>query len=162
MSTRLVLTVVLGALSATACNPFSRGQAVRVSTDDPTMNTAWHGTLVSPVSLAGAVQMTGTALMAPDVDSTRTTVNVSLANAAPGGLHPWEVREGRCGSALDRGVFGSRDKYSPLKVDREGHATGNATVPVTISGRANYAVVVYASDANSMIVACGNMAPPAR
>ncbi|HSH75993.1 MAG TPA: hypothetical protein VLA09_09955 [Longimicrobiales bacterium] len=161
MTTNRVLATVLVLISAAACNTFNRGQAVRMSTQDTELNTRWHASLVSPASLAGAVQMSGSASMAPADDSMRTVVALSLANAAPGGLHPWEARLGQCGMTTDYGVFGVSDEYGTMKIDSDGNAIGSVTVsrPTPVSG--DYFVAVYASDANRMVVACGNLAPPA-
>jgi len=163
MSTNRFLTIMLCAFSATACNPFNRGQAVEVSAGDATLNSTWHANLASPASLAGVVQMNGSASMAPDPDGTHTVINVSLANASPGGLHPWEAREGQCSPGSDYGVLGSSDAYGQMKVDSDGRASGKATVPMRIPRSGSYFVVVYASEANSgMVVACGNLAAPTR
>jgi hypothetical protein len=163
VSKHRLLTIMLCGFFATACNPFHRNQAVKVSADDATLNSTWHANLASPATLAGAVQMNGSASMAPDPDGTRTVVNISLANASPGGLHPWEVREGQCGPGSDYGVFGTSDAYEQIKVDSDGRASGKAVVPVRIPGSGDYFAVVYASEANSrMVVACGNLAPPTR
>ena len=40
----------------------------------------------------------GSATMAPGANSETTTLSLSLANATPGGVHPWEVRHGQCGA----------------------------------------------------------------
>jgi hypothetical protein len=157
------LTIMLCAFSATACNPFHRGQAVEMSPGDATLNSTWHANLASPASLAGAVQMNGSASMAPDPDGTHTVINVALGNASPGGLHPWEAHEGQCSPGFDYGVFGASDAYDQIKVDSDGRASGTATIPMRIPRSGGYFVVVYASEANSrMIVACGNLAPPTR
>lgn len=163
MFTKRFSAVLLCALSATACNPFHRGQAVEVSAGDATLNSRWHANLASPASLAGAVQMTGSASMAPDRDGTGTLVDISLANASPGGLHPWAAHEGQCSPGRDYGVFGPSDAYGRMKVDSDGRATAKAAVPLRIPVSGGYFVVVYASEANSrMVVACGNLAPPTR
>jgi hypothetical protein len=47
------------AVALVGCNPFTRSQAVEVSAADLNLNTRWHGTLASPASLAGVVQMSG-------------------------------------------------------------------------------------------------------
>ncbi len=107
--------IMLSILATTACNPFHRGQAVEVSAGDATLNSTWHANLASPASLAGVVQMNGSASMAPDASGTRTVVVLSLANATPGGLHPWEVHEGQCGASTDYGVFGSSAAYKPVQ-----------------------------------------------
>ncbi len=163
MSKNRFLALALCALSATACNPFSRGQAVKVSAGDATLNSTWHANLASPASLAGAVQMKGSASMAPDPDGTHTVVNVSLANASPGGLHPWEAHRGQCSPGADYGVWGASDAYGRMKVDGDGEASGKASIPMQTPSSGDYFVVVYASEANSrMVVACGNLAPPTR
>lgn len=162
MSTNRFLATALVLLSATACNPFNRGGAVRLSTQDTELNTRWHASLVSPASLAGAVQMSGWASMAPAPDSMHTVVTLSLANAAPGGLHPWQAHLGRCGMPTDNGVFGSSDEYGAMQIDSDGHASGSVTVSRHTPVTGDYFVVVYASDANKMVVACGNLAPPAQ
>jgi hypothetical protein len=100
--------------------------------------------------------------MAPAPDSTRTVVSLSLANAAPGGLHPWEARLGQCGMATDYGVFGSSDEYGSMKIEADGRANGSVTVSRLTPATGDYFVAVYASDANRMVVACGNLAPPAQ
>lgn len=158
-----ILPLALALLAATACNPFQRTPAVAVSTEDAMLNTRWHANLASPASLAGAVQMQGSASMAPDGSGTGTVVLVDLANASPGGLHPWEMQRGRCGSGTSYGVFGASDGYSALEVDSRGHAAGRATIPIRAPDSGDYFVVVYASQGNaSTVVACGNLAPPTR
>jgi hypothetical protein len=157
------LTVVLSVLATAACNPFHRGQAVQMSTEDATLNTRWHANLASPATLAGVVQMSGSASMAPDADNTHTTVTVDLANASPGGVHPWEAHMGQCGTGMDYGIFGLRDEYKPLEVDSDGHASAHATLALQTPRSGGYFVVVRASEANfGTIVSCGNLAPPTR
>lgn len=161
MSASRLLTVTLAVLATAACNPFNRGQAVEVTTADATLNTRWHANLASPATLAGAVQMSGSASMAPDQDGGLTNVTIDLANASPGGLHPWGMHQGRCGSGGDRGVFGSTDAYEALTVDGDGRARGTATIALQTPRSGDYFVVIYASQANDrMIVACGNLAAP--
>jgi hypothetical protein len=85
MSTYRLLTLALFAVALTACNPFRSNQAVEVSTKDQNLNSRWHGNLATPASLAGIVQMNGSASMAPGSKSGNTTVALDLANATPGG-----------------------------------------------------------------------------
>jgi hypothetical protein len=162
MNTNRFLATALVLLAATACNPFNRGGAVRMSTQDTELNTRWHASLVSPARLAGAVQMSGSASMAPAPVGTETVLTLSLANAAPGGLHPWEARLGQCGMVTDRGVFGSTAEYGTVTVDSDGTASASVTVSRRTPATGDYFVAVYASDANRMVVACGNLAPPAQ
>jgi hypothetical protein len=114
---------------------------VQVSAGDVNVNSRSNGTLATPANLAGAVQMKGAATMTPGSNGGRTSVNVNLSNATPGGLHPGQLHRGQCGA--DEGVVGGSDAYKTLKVDKY--------------------VSVGASGANpETIVACGNLAPPSR
>ncbi|HET6946402.1 MAG TPA: hypothetical protein VFJ45_01165 [bacterium] len=159
MSPRLLITLAI-VLSA-ACGAFRQDPAVQVSAQDATLNSRWHANLASPASLAGAVQMNGSASMAPSPDGTGTEITLSLANASPGGVHPWAVHWGQCGSGMDDGVFGPSEAYDALEVESDGRATGTATVAVRTPRTGSYFVVVRASSANSgTIIACGNLAPP--
>lgn len=163
MSPRWLLTIPLLLVPTAACNPFYRTPPVQVADDDGALNTRWHATLASPASLAGAIQMNGSATMAPGADASSTTITINLANASPGGVHPWAAHWGQCGTANDGGVFGSPEAYAPLTVSSDGQATGTASVPLATPSTGRYFVVVLASEANrGMIVACGNLAPPTR
>jgi hypothetical protein len=163
MFTFRLVSVTLTLLATAACNPFNRGQAVEMTTADATLNTRWHANMASPASLAGAVQMSGSASMAPDATGDHTIVGVALANASPGGLHPWEMHRGHCGGGGDFGVFGPGDAYRAIAVDSEGHANGEANIALQTPRSGDFFVVVYAAAANrSTVVACGNLAPPTR
>jgi hypothetical protein len=155
--------VVAGALALGACNPLrsplKQQPVVQVTANDANVNSRWHGTLASPSNLAGAVQMTGQISMSPGSNAGNTNVALLLANASPGGLHPWQLHRGQCG--MDEGVFGSADAYKSLKVDENGRATGSASVPLAMPSDGRYFVSVGASGANAeTIVACGNLAAP--
>jgi hypothetical protein len=157
------LTVTAGTLALAACNPFrsplKQAPVVQVSTRDANVNSRWHGTLTSPSSLAGAVQMQGSAAMTPGSNSGNTYVSVDLANASPGGVHPWQLHRGQCG--MDDGIFGTADAYKALKVDEKGRATSSVTVPLAMPTDGRFYVSIGASAANpEMIVACGNLASP--
>ena len=159
MYTHRVLMLAVSTFALTSCNPFRHDSAVQVSTKDENLNSRWHASLATPAELAGAVQMNGSASMAPGTKSGTTTVVLDLANATPGGLHPWQLHLGQCGS--DEGVFGAADLYHAAKVGRDGHATSSATVPIQTPTTGSYFVIVRASAANdAMTVACGNLAPP--
>src|SRR4051812_20522586 len=109
----LYTVVVTGALALVACNPFrspmKQDPVVQVSNRDANVNARWHGTLTSPSNLAGAVQMTGSVSMSPNNNASNTNVYLDLANASPGGMHPWQIHRGQCGT--DEGVFGSASDY---------------------------------------------------
>lgn len=152
-----------GVLALAACNPLrsplNHAPDVQVRTSDVNVNSRWHGELTSPSNLAGAVQMNGQISMTPDRNADRTNVALVLANASPGGQHPWQVHRGQCGA--DDGVFGSASDYKTLKVDDHGRASATATVPIVMPREGSYFVSVGASEANpTTIVACGNFAAP--
>jgi len=159
MSPHPLLAVALALVLSTAC--MHQDPVVRVSAQDATLNTRWHANLASPAILAGAVQMNGSASMAPSSDSSSTDITIALANASPGGLHPWAVHRGQCGAGADHGAFGPREAYGTLTVGSDGQANGFATVSLRAPRTGNYFAVVHASVANAeTIVACGNLAPP--
>jgi hypothetical protein len=148
--------VGLPAVAIAACNPFH--QSVKMN-QDAAYNERWHGTLTSPSFLAGAVQIQGTASMAPGTEG-KTTVSVRVTNATPGGVHPWEVHRGQCGA--DQGVFGSMDEYKAIKVGGDGEGQASATIPIPTPTFGNYFVLLHASAGNrETVIACGNLAPPA-
>jgi hypothetical protein len=154
-----LLLVAVSAVSLMSCNPFRHDQAVQVSSKDENLNSRWHANLATPADLAGAVQMNGSASMAPATKSGNTTVSLDLANATPGGLHPWQLHRGQCGA--DDGVVGSVAAYPAAKVGHDGRATATANLPLTTPTSGSYFVIVQASAANNaMTVACGNLAPP--
>jgi len=159
MSNHRLLLLAVSAFALTSCNPFRHDPAVEVSAKDENLNSRWHANLATPAELAGAVQINGSASMAPGTKSGNTTVVLDLANATPGGLHPWQLHRGQCGS--DDGVFGAADLYHAAKVGRDGHATSSANVPILTPTTGSYFVIVRASAANDAVtVACGNLAPP--
>ena len=155
----------IAAVMLASCNPFrspiKQRPVVEVSTADVNANARWNGTLASPLSLLGAVQMKGSASMTPGSSMSKTAVSLNLSNASPGGVHPWQVHRGQCGA--DDGVFGPADAYHAIKIDNEGRASAAATLPLSMPTTGLYYVSVGASAANAeTIVACGNLAPPAR
>jgi hypothetical protein len=152
-------------LAVSACNPFrspfKQQPVVQVSAGDVNVNSRWNGTLATPASLAGAVQMKGSATMTPGSNTGKTAIKVELSNASPGGIHPWQLHHGQCG--MDEGLFGTVDSYKPLKVDDDGRASSSANLPYAMPTAGNFYVSVGASSANpETIVACGNLAPPSR
>lgn len=156
-----LFALALSIFAVTACNPFRHQRAVEVSTGDVNLNTRWHASLASPADLAGAVQMEGTATMTPAASGGNTTVSLNIANASPGGVHPWAVHRGQCGA--DDGLFGPADAYQPVKIESDGRGSAVATIPLETPTTGMYFVSVRASAGNAeMVVACGNLAPPSR
>ena len=147
-------------LALAACNPFHREPVSEVKRD-VNVNDRWRASLVTPAALAGAVQMRGSASMQPTESREGTVLLLSMSNATPGGAHPWQVRRGQCGA--DAGAFSSTATYKPLKIDDDGRGESGTIVPIVTPGDGEYFVTVSASAANSeTVVACGNLAPPAR
>ena len=149
--------------TATALLVAGCGQrAVQINPDAQPVGSRWNATLATPAEMAGAVQVRGSGWMAArDKDPSATVAHVAIANAAPGGEHPWHVHRGRCGA--DQGVLGPAADYPVLKVGGDGQAQADATLPLPLPSEGEYFINVHASAANmGTIVACGNLAPPAR
>ena len=146
------------ALALTACNPFHHEQAVQIERGEVNATQRWNATLVTPSQLTGAVQVRGTAWMAPSSDND-TRVHISISNAAPGGVHPWQLHRGKCGT--DQGTVGSADAYKALRVDNDGKASAETIVDTALPTSGDFFVAVYASPDNlATTIACGNLAPP--
>lgn len=154
-----LLALAVSTLALAACNPFHREPVTEVSRD-VNVNARWRAALVTPATLVGAVQMNGAAAMQPGRNGAETDISLSLANATPGGVHPWQVHRGQCGA--DEGILGSAGAYPPIKVGDDGRGQATATVLMTTPTTGSYFVTVSASAANAeTVVACGNLAPPA-
>ncbi len=151
--------LVAAALTLGACSTFQPKSAVRMRTADATLNSSWHARITSPSDLAGAVQMNGSASMAPGVKRGTTEVVMTLGNTSPGGVHPWAIHRGQCGA--DEGVFGALEDYPPLRVGGNGTGSATAIVGLDTPRGGDYFVSVQASPANDgLTVACGNLAAP--
>jgi hypothetical protein len=132
----------------------------QINPNDPAYGHRWHASLATPSSLQGVAQASGEVSWGPGKGD-ESVVHVRLANAVPGGVHPWTVRRGQCGD--DQGVVASPDRYPPLTVGRDGVAnqTTALEVPLPIDGQ--YFVSVQASSGNiATVYACGNLSPPVR
>jgi hypothetical protein len=159
MKARTAVPLSLAALVLTACGG---GRSVEINPDIQPVASRWNGVLATPPELAGIVQARGQAWMGPDPkESDRTAAQVDISNAVPGGQFPWHVHRGQCGS--DQGILGPADAYPPLKVEGDGRASAIARLPMAFPKTGNFFVNVHASSKNmKTIVACGNLAPPAR
>jgi len=135
---------------------------VEINPDAQTMATRWNAVLSTPAELAGVTDIRGEGWAARDPkDESKTQAHVSISNAVPKAVHPWHVHRGECGS--DQGIAGPADAYPALKVDGDGRAQATAELAVTMPRSGRYFINVHASPSNmSKIVACGNLAPPAR
>jgi hypothetical protein len=146
-----------GALLLASCG----GGRTSINTDELGIGDRWNATITTPAELLGALQLTGTGWMSADDDASRTRAGVTLANATPGGEHPWHVHVGRCGS--NGSIVGDASEYRPLKVGGNGRAEATATLDIPLPRSGEFYVNVHASAANlGTIIACGNLAPPSR
>jgi hypothetical protein len=153
------VAVLAAALTLGACSAFQPKSADRMRTADTTLNSSWHARIASPSDLAGAVQMNGSASMAPGVKRGTTEIVMTLGNTSPGGVHPWAIHLGQCGA--DEGVFGALEDYPPLRVGTDGTGSSTATVALDAPTGGDYFVSVQASPSNPQLtVACGNLAAP--
>ncbi|CAN5860831.1 hypothetical protein BH11GEM1_BH11GEM1_21470 [soil metagenome] len=158
MRTTLTLAIIALGASAAGCGMLSRSSGPEINSASDTRN-AWTATLATPSTLAGAVQLHGTASWMRDGNDSK--VMVSISNATPGGQHPWHVHSGRCGS--NGPIVGNPGAYKPLAVNGDGNASENASLSVTLPYMNDYYVNVHAAPNNmGTIVACGNLAPPVR
>lgn len=156
---RLATLAVAALALAAACAPSYAGPAVQPGTQTVDRNTTWYADLASPApTRMGAREISGSASMVAGARSGSTRVVLELTGAAPGGLHPWEVRRGRCGA--DEGLLGPSTAYTPVRVHHDGNASAATTLPVQVPTGGSYFVNVLASTADGQVIACGNLAPP--
>lgn len=159
MKARLIAAIAVACTGIVACGG---NKPVEINPAAKPVGVRWNAVVTTPAAMAGAVQIRGTAWMEPEEGNPQQTkAHVSISNAVPGGQHPWHVHIGRCG--MDQGVFGPPDAYGILNVGSKGQAEGDASIPVRMPTSGQYFVNVHASKENmGTIVACGNLAPPAR
>ncbi|MCO4100836.1 hypothetical protein [Gemmatimonas sp.] len=102
-------------------------------------------------------KVSGSATAVPTADGAGTLVSVTLEGDTPGATRPWHVHSGSC--AASGGVVGGGRAYSALTIDPKGHATGKATLAVTLPDTGKFYVNIHdAATAMSIIVACGDLA----
>ncbi len=159
MQVRTAASLVLIAIAGASCGGH---QAVEISPNTQAIASRWNGTLTTPPELIGVLDMHGQGWMGADEkDPGRTQAYVEISNAVPGGLHPWHVHRGRCG--VDQGILGPAEAYKPLKVGGNGRAESTASLSMPLPKTGDFFVNVHASAKNMRtIVACGNLASPAR
>jgi len=144
-------------IAAAACNPFHK-TSNEIKPQDIPVGERWNATLATPAGLAGAVQVQGTGYLARDPSGSSKAV-IHVSNATPGGVHPWSVRVGHCGT--DNPVLGDMSAYPNLKIDNDGTAQGGAMLSVPFPTSGIYSLEVRASPTNmGTVIACGNLAPP--
>jgi hypothetical protein len=159
MRTRIVAGLIVSAVTLASCGG---RQAVEINPDAQSMAARWNGTVSAPPELAGVSDIRGQGWMAADPrNADQTRAHVQISNAVPGGVHPWHVHRGQCGR--DQGILGPADAYNPLQVEGNGRAVSDAQLPIPLPKTGGFFVNVHASASNmKTIVACGNLAPPAR
>jgi hypothetical protein len=145
---------------ATGC-AFGKKQPVNISADRQRAANNWTARLATPPGMQGALQVEGIATIAPGDNNNESIVEVHLSNVAPGGVHPWKVQTGQCGTE-GSDLVKVTDDGRMLKVSSSGRADASAKVtgvPMPTAG--DYAIVVMAApDNQEMVIACGNFAPP--
>jgi hypothetical protein len=153
----LSMAAIAAIVATAACNPFHKTPN-EIKTQDIPVGERWNATLASPSDLAGAVQIHGTGYLARDASGSAKAV-IHVSNATAGGVHPWSVRVGQCGT--DNPVLGDLSAYPNLKVDKDGTAQGGAMLSVPFPTSGSYSLEVRASPSNmGTVIACGNLAPP--
>ena len=152
-------SLILVAIAASSCGG---RKAVEIDPNTVPVANRWNGTLASPPELGGVVEIRGSAWMGPDEkNAQRSQARAEIANAVPGGVHPWHVHRGRCGA--DQGIFGPAEAYKPIKVGNGGRGSSEAELPLATPKTGEFFVNIHASAQNMRtIIACGNLAPPAR
>jgi hypothetical protein len=142
-----------------SCNPFASQHKVgQIDPKNAHSSTQWNGTLSTTGGMSGAVDMQGTVSLAGNGPGS-SLATVAISNAAPKGVHPWEVYRGQCGN--DGELIGSFSSYPPLTVRNNGTATATATLQAELPVTGDYHVNVNASATNmATIIACGNLAVP--
>ena len=72
----------------------------------------------------------------PEGRRARRKAHVEIANAAPGGAHPWHVHRGQCGN--DMGVLGPADAYPSLEGGRRRQGDAEADLPIPMPAAGQY------------------------
>jgi CHRD domain-containing protein len=151
-------TVVLGGtVLLAACGGH---RAVEINPQEQSGGARWNATLATPAALSGAMNLRGRGWWASEQgNASRSRAQVDIANAVPGGDHPWHVHQGQCGS--NGPIVGPATSYRSLEVNGDGKATATADLPVAMPMSGQYYINVHASASNmATIIACGNLAPP--
>ncbi len=156
---RLFTAAVAATLATAGCNPFHKN-ANEIKRSDVPVGERWNATLATPSGLAGAVQVRGSGYLARgDSPSSNSKAVIHVSNATPGGIHPWQVRNGQCGN--DSPIVGDQSSYPNLKIDNDGTAQGSANLNIPFPTSGDYSLQVMASASNmGTVIACGNLAPP--
>jgi hypothetical protein len=151
-SIALVTSLVLAACGGPGGNPTTDAAPVGF------MGARWSATL-NPVAGSPAPEVSGTATVMGNADSTQTRVDIAVSGATPGAEFPWHLHRGTCGD--DQGIVGEAASYQQLRVGINGRATGNATLDIPMPRAGEYMINIHASPTDlGTIVACGNLTGP--
>jgi hypothetical protein len=119
------------------------------------LGARWSANLTAPAG-SPTPEVSGTATVMGNSDSTQTRVAVTLNGATPAASLPWHLHRGTCGN--DQGIVGEASDYAALTVGSDGRANGSATINVPVPASGEYMVNVHASATDlGTIVACGNL-----
>lgn len=143
------------AIAASACVRTNTNEAtggVDVDVESPTkQGEDWKGELRGQ-GMYASVRGTTRALYSAG----RSSITVTLENAAPGATYSWDVREGKCGAGGV--VLGGASSYTPLTVSNDGKAGATVTIDARLDEAKDYSVTVYGSATDmTNIVACGDL-----
>jgi hypothetical protein len=151
------MAAVAAIVATAACNPFHK-TSNEIKVQDIPVGERWNATLATPSGLAGAVQIHGTGYIARDPSGSSKAV-IHVSNATAGGVHPWMVRVGLCGT--ENPAFGDLSAYPLLRISKDGTAQAGALLSVPFPTSGSYSLEVRASPTNmATVIACGNLAPP--
>lgn len=82
-----------------------------------------------------------------------TAVAITVKDAQPGAMLPWQLNEGACGAGT---IIGSADVYPALQVGPDGTGTARATLAVGLDPSRTYHVNIRKSAQESnVVVGCG-------
>lgn len=84
-----------------------------------------------------------------------TAVAITVKDAQPGAMLPWQLNQGACGSGT---MVGSVDTYPPLQVGSDGTGTARATLAVGLDPSQTYHVNIQKSAQDAtVVIGCGEL-----
>lgn len=142
----------------TGCSMLGRKSGPELNADYGAVRSRWNATLATPSQLAGVMQLHGTSWWSHDGTST-SRADIEVTNATPGGVHPWHLHYGRCGS--NGAIVGDPAAYELLTINGDGKSAAKAMLSIPLPRGGEYYVNVHAAQSNmGTIIACGNLAAP--
>jgi hypothetical protein len=145
-TTRRVETTSTGSTTATATS----GAAAAVVS--PGNRVTWTATLAPQ----GTSHVSGTATVSGVSGASETRATITLKGATAGGVHPWHIHSGKCGSK--GAIVGPPTAYPAITVGQDSSAKIDATLPFAVPRSGSYYVNIHASPTDmGTIVACGDL-----